>query len=305
MSKGLVDLQLNGAFGVDFNGHWTDEDWIYINHSLADHGYQTALATVITDDFDRMCDRIKRLAKAISDSPTSPVIKGIHVEGPFLSDQVGYVGAHPAKQTRDAKLDTAKRLINSGGGHVKILTLAPERDSKGAVTQWLSERGVIVSAGHTNASLDEIDACIDNGMSMVTHFGNACPAVMPRHNNILNRLISRSVHLNFGLIADGHHIPNFLLNQWLKILPDEQTFIVSDSIMAGGMPAGEYTLGKQKVIKHVDASTWNSTGEHFMGSATLLNEMERHLVNELELSPKRAKTLCQDNPQRILGDPGN
>ena len=86
------------------------------------------------------------------------MIWGIHIEGPFLNEQPGFIGAHPVDHARPADVDTMKRLLDAAGGLTRLVTLAPERDAGARVTALLAKQGVRVSAGHCDSSLDELTA---------------------------------------------------------------------------------------------------------------------------------------------------
>jgi N-acetylglucosamine-6-phosphate deacetylase len=182
--QGFIDLQVNGYGGVDFNAdNLKDADLHRACEMLRKDGVHAILATVITERLDLMESRIARL-KALCDQDTlvRNVIVGIHVEGPFLNETEGYRGAHPADAIRPASTEAAARILGAGGGAIRLVTLAPERDSGARVTRFLSERDVQVAAGHSDASLDDLDRAIDNGLTLYTHLGNGCPMIMPRHD---------------------------------------------------------------------------------------------------------------------------
>ncbi len=153
--RDCLDLQVNGYAGVDFNGQFTVDDLRTVCRRMRADGVSGFLATVITAPVQRMVDQIARLAAAIrSDHEIAETMIGIHVEGPFLSPVTGYVGAHPLDSIQSAQVDVAKQLIEAGQGSVKLLTLAPEQDPTCETIRWLDEQGIVVAAGHSDASLD-------------------------------------------------------------------------------------------------------------------------------------------------------
>ncbi len=248
----FTDLQINGCFGVDFNCDSMHLDQFqYAAAMLKRAGTGRFLATVITDDMELMLRRVTRIAEAIESQASADedqaICAGIHIEGPFLSNSTGYIGAHPAHHSKPASVDDAKRLIEAGQGYVKVLTLAPERDMRGDVTKYLCQQGIIVAAGHTNATRDELLLCIDQGLRMITHFGNACPAELPRHDNVLWRMVSVRQDLLCGIIADGHHLPLWLIPVIVDLFGLENVFCVSDAISAAGLGPGTYTLGARSI----------------------------------------------------------
>jgi N-acetylglucosamine-6-phosphate deacetylase len=187
---GYFDLQVNGYAGVDFNGDsLTDEQLVEACVRLRRDGVAGILATVISDQLDAMCGRLQRIAQICERSPeVRQMVWGVHIEGPFLNEQPGYVGAHPPAAMRSAEPDAMQRLLDAAGGLARLVTLAPERDPGLRVTRLLADRGIVVSAGHCDPTRDELLAAIDAGLTMFTHLGNGCPLLLHRHDNIIQRV---------------------------------------------------------------------------------------------------------------------
>ena len=103
---------------------------------------------VITDELDVMCRRIQRIAQLRGQEPTvEKMIRGIHIEGPFLNEQPGYIGAHPVAAACPADVEKMKHLLDAADGATRIVTLAPERDPDMRVTRYLAEQGIVVFSG--------------------------------------------------------------------------------------------------------------------------------------------------------------
>jgi N-acetylglucosamine-6-phosphate deacetylase len=301
--SGYIDLQVNGYADVDFNAdELSTERVTAVCKRLRDEGVAGILATVITAEVDSMCGRLANICRARDADPAiAAMICGIHIEGPFLNEQPGYIGAHPADCARPADLETTKRLLDAAGGITRIFTLAPERDENGRVTQFLTEQGVHVSAGHCNPSLDELRSGIDAGLSLFTHLGNACPAMLPRHDNIIQRALSLSDRLMIGFIADGVHVPFVALGNYLKCCGLDRAFIVTDAICGAGLGPGEYSIGNQRVVIDENLATWSADRSHLMGSAGTMRRSEENLRRGLGFDAAQIKMLMVDNPGGILG----
>jgi N-acetylglucosamine-6-phosphate deacetylase len=158
VSRPCIDLQINGVAGVDFNANeLTLESWNSACQVLDQDGTAAFLPTLITDSVESLARKLKRLAELLEGAPPTGNTRalGIHLEGPFLSPVPGYIGAHPSQHARDADLELLKRWHDLSGGRIRIVTLAPERDSTGACIRWLSGQGILVAAGHTDASRDQ------------------------------------------------------------------------------------------------------------------------------------------------------
>ena len=301
MSK-YVDLQVNGYAGVDFNSDDLDEaDFRAACAAMARDSVDRFLPTIITDELDRMMRRINRIARWVHDHRELQfMVAGIHVEGPFLSDVPGYVGAHPSDCTHDADPDVAMRLVDAGLGLVRLVTLAPERDVDSQTTRRLVDQGVVVAAGHSDASLDELQRAMDAGLSLFTHLGNACPGLVPRHDNIMTRVLSVAEQLSISLIADGHHLPWHTFATFIKCIPPENLIVVSDAISAAGLGPGIHRLASQEVEVDPDGAAWAKGREHFAGCATPMCRMQELLQEHLAIDPQTCETWMSTNPARLI-----
>ena len=301
-AAGYFDLQVNGYAGVDFNADdLTAESLHRACNRLRSDGVAQALGTIITDAPEAMVRRIQKLAQFCkADALAGEMIVGIHIEGPFISATPGYVGAHPTAAACDATIDAARRLVEAGDGLVRLVTLAPERDRDGAVTRWLVEQGVAVSAGHCDPSLDELRGAIDAGLSMFTHLGNGCPLLMHRHDNIIQRVLSLADRLWVCFIADGVHVPLTALKNYLSLVGPERAVVVTDAIAAAGMGPGTYSLAGQQVVVDDRLATWAADRSHLVGSACTMNRMVANL-REIGLSAGAVAKLTEANPRVAVG----
>jgi N-acetylglucosamine-6-phosphate deacetylase len=301
-----VDLQLNGYHGVDFNADDLSAEACHAAcEKLRADGVAGVLATIITDDLDRMAARLARIAALRGQDPlVAGVILGVHVEGPFLDPGPGYAGAHPRESIRPADLDAMKRLVDAAGGLVRIVTLAPEHDSGLAVTRWLAEQKIMVSAGHCNPGFDQLRAAIDAGLSMFTHLGNGCPMYLHRHENIIQRVLGLADRLWICFIGDGVHVPYPVLRNYLRCVPPERTIIVSDGISAAGMGPGRYTLGSRTVDVGEDRIARSPDGSHFVGAAATMRQMAAGLRDRAGLDEATIRRWMRTNPAWAIGTPG-
>lgn len=300
--SGYVDLQVNGYAGVDFNaGQLNAEEMLRACERIRSDGTERILATIITAPIEEMVVKIGRIATWLDQLPElADVIAGIHVEGPFLNPANGYVGAHPPDAVEMATVDLAARLVDSGRGWVRMLTLAPESDVEARVTRYLSDRGVVVAAGHCDASRDQLQQGIDQGLKLFTHLGNGCPSLLPRHDNIIQRVLSLSDQFMISFIADGHHVPVFALRNYLRCVPNDNIVIVTDAISAAGLGPGKYELSGQMVEVDEDGAAWAACRTHFAGCATTFPRMVEVLASGVEATDDEIQKWLRDNPARLL-----
>lgn len=301
---GYVDLQVNGYGGVDFNADGLAAEQLNTAcERLKQDGVASILATIITDDLEAMAGRIRAIVELRErDKLAKDVIAGIHIEGPFINETTGYRGAHPLDAVQPARREAMKELIDAGGGLVKLVTLAPERDEKLTVTSMLVKQGVIVSAGHCDATLDQLRAAADAGLRMFTHVGNGCPMHgMHRHDNIIQRALHLSDRIWMCFIADGVHVPFVALKNYLRCATLDRCIVVTDAIAPAGLGPGHYTLGRWDLLIGEDMVARAPDGSHFVGSAISMPESERRLRDQLGLSQAECDQMTRSNPSRALG----
>jgi len=299
----FFDLQVNGYGGVDFNQDDLTADALHrACERVEADGVAGILATIITDNLERMTRRLAALVRLREQDPLAKrVIAGLHIEGPFISPVKGYVGAHPADAVRRANADEMKRLLDAGGGLTRLVTLAPEVDDGAKVTRMLAKQGVCVSAGHTDASLVDLRAAIDAGLTLFTHLGNGCPMEMNRHDNIIQRALSLCDRLRIMFIADGVHVPYVALRNYIRLCGTERSIVVSDAVAPAGLGPGRYTLGRWDLLIGDDMVARAPDGSHFVGSAMTMQQAYANLTGPVGLSPAEATRLTRDNPMRAIG----
>jgi N-acetylglucosamine-6-phosphate deacetylase len=298
------DVQVNGYAGHDFNSAaLTPEAWNDACQRLHDDGVSGILATVITDKLEAMSERLAKIVEMRERDPlVREMVVGLHIEGPFINAERGYVGAHPPAAVRPAEVDAMQRLLDSAGGLTRIVTLAPESDPDFAVTRFLAKQGITVSAGHCNPSIDQLRGAIDAGVSMYTHLGNGCPMQIHRHDNIIQRVLSFSDRLMISFIADGVHVPFFALKNYIRCAGTNRVVITTDAMAAAGLGPGSYRLGPLSVEVGEDLAAWAPDRSHLMGSAITMPRVVQNLREQLGLSEEQIKQLVSDNPRRAIGE---
>jgi N-acetylglucosamine-6-phosphate deacetylase len=301
-TRDYIDLQVNGYAGVDFNqDDLTSEDLHLACLQLRSDGVAGVLATIITDSVEAMRNRLQRLVSLRNgDELARQIILGFHIEGPFISRADDYHGAHPPNAIRPADAGLMNRLLDSADGLVRIVTLAPEFDASFHVIRMLDDQGIIVSAGHCNPTLDQLDGAIDAGLSMFTHLGNGCPMTMARHDNIIQRALFRSDRLWISFIADGIHVDFHALANYLRLAGD-RAIIVTDAMAAAGRGPGRYQFGKWDIEVGMDLAAWSPTRAHLLGSAMTMVQAECNLKTVLGLTPQRIDRMLRTVPLELLG----
>ena len=268
IAPGLVDLQVNGYGGVDFQ-----QDNIPLGHlvtassRLRSAGCTRYLLTLITDDWTRLIARLKHLrALRERSSELRSAIAGWHIEGPFLSAEPGFCGAHDPALMIDPTPDKIAELRKVTGKDPLLLTVAPERKNALAAIEQAVSLGIKVSLGHTNASVELLAEAIKRGATGFTHLGNGCPRDLDRHDNVLWRVFE-SRGLCASLIPDTTHVSPALFRIAHRELGAQSIYYITDAMSAAGMRPGRYPLGRLELEVGEDQIVRFPGKSNFAGSA--------------------------------------
>jgi len=232
---GFIDTQVNGGGGVLFNDDPSVESIAAIGRAHRRFGTTGFLPTLISDDLHVVERAIAAVRDAIAQGV--PGVLGIHIEGPFLSNERR--GVHDSSKLRSLDGDAVELLTTPHGG-VTMATLAPERTTP-AIIRALSEAGVIVSAGHTNATYDELQPAMAAGVRGFTHLFNAMSQITPREPGAVGAALAHAESW-IGLIVDGHHVHPEVLKIALRAKRLDRFMLVSDAMPSVGADVNEFRI---------------------------------------------------------------
>lgn len=298
----LFDFQVNGFGGVDFQrDELTLDELRTAVACLQRHRVARIFATLITDEIDRLCRRFEHLERlSLADSAAREMIAGYHLEGPWLSPEDGFRGAHPAGPMQAPRLAEFERLQAAAGGRIRLVTLAPEWPGSAEFIAHLTKRGVHVSLGHTNATEAQIDAAIAAGARFCTHLGNGAAGMLPRHDNIIQRLLARD-ELIACFIPDGVHLPPFVLRNFFRAKPAGRVLFTTDAMAGAGMPPGRYSIGRLQIDIGTDGIAREPGRDGFAGSTLAPDEGVRRAANYLGLPLAESLRLWSDEAAAAFG----
>lgn len=276
----LMDLQVNGAFGVDLQDlSLTEADLLALCRGLAREGVIAWLPTLITDATDRLKRKAALLGEFIRKWPEYPAAEagarplGIHLEGPFISPEDGARGAHPREHVQPASVEVFTRIMDASGGTIRYITLAPEVPGGLELIAWLRQRdpGMLIGIGHTLADSSIIREAARAGARICTHLGNGLPARLHRHQNpVWPQLAEDRLYASF--IPDLHHLPADTLMAMIRAKGPARSLFVSDAVSLAGQPPGTYQQFGTAVEKRPDGRVCLAGTELLAGSGTLLLE---------------------------------
>jgi N-acetylglucosamine-6-phosphate deacetylase len=185
IAPGLIDLQINGYAGVNFNEVPIRAEQVHaVTRRLLAEGVTGYLPTVTTNRIERMTEELAGIAACRRADPlVRAAVPGIHLEGPFITPEDGARGAHRREHVRAPDWELFTRFQEAADGLIRIITLSPEWEGAEAFIARCVGSGVIVSIGHTSASPDQIRRAVQAGARMSTHLGNGTHPILPRHPN--------------------------------------------------------------------------------------------------------------------------
>jgi N-acetylglucosamine-6-phosphate deacetylase len=245
---GLIDLQVNGYFGVEF-GTADAAGWATVLGRLPETGMTAFLPTFVTSPFDQMRAALSSAAANLrgmaGPAPAAPGARvlGMHLEGPFLSRN--RPGAHNPDWMLAPDVGRVDELLAAGSGLVRLVTMAPELDGAMAAIKHLVANGVLVSVGHSDATAQQVSAAAMNGARMVTHLFNAQRPMHHREPGVVGQALSDG-RLVASLIADLHHVVGQVAAIAFRAAPG-RICLVTDAAACAGMPAGRYILGGEPI----------------------------------------------------------
>ena len=298
---GFVDLQVNGAHGVDFSADGlTGSDCARAFARIRDAGTAAFLPTVITSPPERLARNLGLIAAAARSFGHSGAVAGIHLEGPFLDPTPGAIGAHNPDWVRPPDPALFDRLQDAAEGMIRVLTVSAGVPGVEALIEHAAAQGVLVSLGHHIAGYEAVRRAADAGAAMLTHLGNGLPHEVGRHENPLLAGLAEE-RLTAGVIADGHHLPDELVRLIVRVKGAERVVLVSDAAPLAGLPAGRYTTLGNEVEVTADGLVVNPRTRYLAGSGRTLLECANHAVGAGTLTPSDAVRMGVDNPARMIG----
>ena len=299
LSSGFIDMHTHGGGGYAFMNSSVNEVIDGCNFHLK-HGTTSILPTVSAGEFTAMRRAVENIAAAKDSGKVYSRIVGAHLEGPYLSAKQS--GAQcPSFITLPIEKDYVS-LVNDLGKYIARWTYAPEHDEGGKFCKFITENGIIASAGHTDAKYGDIKVAIESGCKLVTHL-YSCTSTVTRDHGFRSLGVIESAFLRDELyveiIADGKHLPPELIEMIIKIKGEDKVALITDSLeIAGtdvkeGVMSGTEFIVEDGVCKLKDRSA-------FAGSVATADGLIKTLVFSCGKSVPEAVYMLTKVPSEIL-----
>lgn len=271
---GFIDSHMHGAMGSNFID-FTDDSYRKVCEFEAKNGTTGLVPALSAAPEKKMMAAVKYLKKC-AENPEDDCTKiyGIHLEGPFFAE--AYKGAHLPENIRNPKADELQRYVEAADGLIKIITMAPELPGAEETIKYAVSHSVAVSAGHTNATYEEIERSIPWGVTRGTHTFNAMSPLKHRAAGTVGALLNHS-ELNCELICDFFHVNPEVLELTYKIKGSDNMTMITDSEIGTGLGDGVYDVNGRKITV-ADGKTYTEDGTIAGGTSCLIDGV-RNLVS--------------------------
>ena len=295
LSPGFIDVHIHGAMGRDVM-EGTTEALEAISRFLAAHGTTSFLATTMTASPIETLQAVEALGRQVDRPLPGARMLGLHLEGPFINPEKR--GAHQARHIRPPSTLILEQLLARSGHRVKLITLAPEVEGSLELIRFARSRGVVVSLGHSNATLEETLAAIDLGAGNATHLFNAMRSFSHRDPGILGAVLT-TPRIRAELIADGVHVSPAAVDLCLRCKGAGRILLISDSVSATGMPEGQYRLADMEIT--LSEGVCRTPDGTLAGSILTQDQALRNMVRWSGLPVHTVLGMLTRNPAQSLG----
>jgi N-acetylglucosamine-6-phosphate deacetylase len=293
---GFVDTHLHGGGGANFSSAVPAETATAVELHRR-QGSTAIVASLVTAGPDELLRQVGELAGDVR----AGLIDGIHLEGPWLSTK--RCGAHQPALMRDPDATEIERVLDAGGGAIRMVTIAPEREGALAAIRQFVEAGVVVAVGHTEATYEQTRAAIAAGATVGTHLFNAMRPIDRREPGPVIALLEDS-RVTVELITDGVHVDPAIYRHVTQSVGPDRVSLVTDAMAATGMTDGRYHLGPLAVDVVSGVATVAGT-DTIAGSTATMDRVFQFAVEHSGLPRDEALTSAVRqsslNPARALG----
>lgn len=301
IAPGFIDNQVNGYMGVDFSSPGLNaEDIRKVTQSLWKVGVTTYLPTIVTSPHERLVENFAVLAEATHDLDIALSTPGFHLEGPFISPENGYRGAHNRDWIKLPDWQEFLKINNAAENKIIQLTLAPELDGAMDFIQNCVAQGIVVGIGHHNASAEQIKQAADHGAAISVHLGNGCANFIQRHDNPLWSQLAED-RLMASIIVDGFHLQPEEVKTFFRAKGVDRLIITSDVTKLAGMPPGEYSWNEMKVVMTADGMIKYPAQDVLAGASLPITRGIFNIMKFTNCSLLEAIQMATINPTRLYG----
>ncbi|MDC3412215.1 N-acetylglucosamine-6-phosphate deacetylase [Aquibacillus sp. 3ASR75-11] len=291
---GFIDGHIHGANGADVMDA-TPQALDTMASALPMEGTTSFLATTITMSKEKIEKALQNVASYVN-KPGKAEVVGVHLEGPFIEEKKA--GAQPREHIMKPDVALFDQWQKLSGNSIKTVTLAPEIDQEGEVIHYLHEQGVNVSAGHTDAGIEQMKQAVSKGVTQVTHLCNAMSGLHHRDIGVVGAAFLLK-GLRSELIADGIHVSPEMIQLIYQNIGSSRLLLITDALRAKCLEPGTYELGGQQVSVTEDRATLPDGT--LAGSTLKMLDGVRNMMTYTDASIKDIIKMAAVNPAKQVG----
>ena len=274
VAPGLVDTHIHGFGGVDVMDNNIEGTLSTMSVGLLSTGVTSFLPTTLTSSFDQLLAVTKNLGERYQEAQGAK-IRGIYFEGPYFTEK--YKGAQNPAYMKDPSLEEFAIWQEASRGMINKIALAPERETAPDFIRAVTDQGVTVALGHSNATFDEAARAVEAGASVWVHAYNGMRGLTHRELGMVGAMYELP-HTTAELICDGHHVHPKACEILLKQKGYENVALITDCMTAGGQPDGDYMLGEFPVVVENGTARLKESG-NLAGSILQLKDGVKNVVD--------------------------
>lgn len=288
IAPGFIDTHIHGIGGFDAQSAKT-EDILGMSEVLASYGVTSFIPSIGAAPEKMQIAQIKAIVKAFGKEKGARIL-GIHLEGPFLSAE--RIGAQMQDGISPVDLKLMERLWKASKGKIINMTLAPELKNMRELALYAIERGIVLQAGHTNATYDQMVEGMQVNILHVTHLFNAMRPLHHREPGVVGAALIHP-EISCEIIGDGVHVNPHLIQLLMKSKPLSQLVLVTDSLSA------TKTDLSQNSHYYLDKCFHRKSDDVIIGSAITMQDGFKNLV-KYGVSVEKAIRMASTNPAKIM-----
>jgi N-acetylglucosamine-6-phosphate deacetylase len=293
---GFIDVHVHGGYGADFMDA-SLEALNTITQFHSKHGTTAMLATTMTGPHEALTSVLSVVNAYVHEEMPYAQLLGVHLEGPFISPK--FPGAQNPEFIVLPQIAWLEDWVDKYPEIIRLLTLAPEREGALALISWLKKRGITVACGHTDASYEQIEAAVEQGLHHAVHTFNAMRVLHHREPGTVGAVLSDD-RIYAEVIADGHHVHPACIQILSKVKPADKLLLVTDAMCATGLSEGLYELGGLKVVVKGGVARLLE-GDSLAGSTLTMIDAFRFCVEKVGLSIPQVSQMASGTPAATLG----
>lgn len=290
---GFIDMHIHGSAGFDMMDA-TEEALRGMARSLVKEGTTSYLPTTITQSVDAIEAALENVNGFVNNADEAEIL-GVHVEGPYISSK--WAGAQPVEHITEPSIEQFQKWQQLSGNRIKQVTVAPEIAGGFEFVQAMSNEGIVVSIGHSDANTDEVEKAVQLGAKQATHLYNQMRPFHHREPGVVGSVLMED-RMQVEIIVDYIHSHTKAVNFAYRLKGAEGIILITDAMRAKGLEYGEYDLGGQTV--HVTEKGAHLSSGALAGSILTMDQAVRNMKQSTNCSLKELVSMSSTNAAKQM-----